>query len=1447
MPSEGNYNLKPDLNIAFVSAVGSHAQQVEVATKNLLGKKTYDMKSQELLDVERKKYGGMKMSESAEKREGNFGKKVLTFFERVWKTSITRPLHEVKEARVGGELMIAAGLDTAITAEFDAVIDAKARERIEAKRDVWYKKLGGGISDFANELIGREKELHREKIKVTGDLRSEYLSNPGDKSHPFHQLLHRDTLARESLAEKFATAPADFLHEKDLRSDTVDLDPNSPISKFLKETVFKDVIGDTIDQIDAGNYTGNISEKKRLDLDKKLKDFFFTDEFTAWRNGLPEAQRAQFENSLTYTTNVLSQAESVIMPLVKDNLSHFRTNRELDFNIKLTLGTGQFGPNSELTGISRFSKERISKNAALYERMRARVVSEPNFLYSADYMRMGNAQKVSLAALNSVATSEVVSAVAGIATGKGLVAALHANIEWVPIVGGLFAGGMAGYKEYNEVGKMRDRFGAQIAEGYTHPAGINAVRAEALRKVVYHRVDLGVRALDLKNVVDKLKSGDQSEETILNTLGFLADSKARTSLSDKRHVNLFRASSDTPEGRGNFQQQDMIHAKLRVLATGEINTLLTGNDALRQQIATKLGYDQNYTVTQMLDSLSTSQAEYLEKGTSVSTAVQLALHAITPAEAKAIDAQDKAFNKYRSKEVLKKAVMSGVLAGVATWGIGHFVTGHDEVVAGGVAHKSEMVLDHTVPSHVSPVTIGEVQDPNTHEILASMNAHIPQGTTLQADIQHPGAFDLVLANDPHRVLVNDMTFTDGHLNMTTEIRDALAHSHIQYRGVPTGSIDIAGQAGGFNPGETMTLTYGNMPGANEGGLDQWIANQLNHSFRALPEPKLPDQIPVERVTDINGIRFLYHAFEQHEKSLNHNVFSLDQIPGYVRKIHEHATTGTILTEPQASTFSIHDVPSVMGTEDGQRKIADLIHEAVRQKLSGQPFSDEAHRIMYEASYMGTTDKIPDPKEFEIVMQYLGAGAASAPTQGVSAQLNDAFFTMTGDLIDVKTVPLADVINHVAQYNVVGGLVSTFGYSVPLEAPIGKSQVKNNSEYDTYYAETGFGQGRRLRDILSFSNNSSNQQNSNSNVSYNSNYPDASYLSDKSNNEEGQKVIESLSRQLSNADRIYVSLGGAVGDAIIGANYATSLNQGIKALGKNIPITVVINADHKDLFGQMGSNINIEVAQRGEAKNHIQELANDRADLAPVIFDFEHYSNNRPQMSQVTSNGKTITTVNDLFAPAIQLYNNETDGERRYTHFIEEILGLSPDVISPDDSRFKVSPPVNNDQVYRDVSTRFGIDRSKEQVGIVVEASMDEKRYPMNRWVEVIQKLAVEKPTAEYSIIYNESSGNPNFSKASMTAVLASLPINIRRKVHLISGTMSEITSVISHQSLLLSNDTGLAHLGANLENGPKVVSLHVPRFSPNLWVSNALKQKGIISSTNDISSIDPNTVVESIK
>lgn len=1028
---------KPVFNLAFVSTLGNN--EAEVTVRNVFNKEvTKTMKSQDLFMLERQRYAGMKMTETPTKREGTFGNKALTFIERTWKTTIGKRLHEVKEARVGANLMIAAGVDTAITAEFDAVIDQKARENIANLRDNWFKRLTGNIRDVGNEIIGREKDLHREKIKLTTDLRNEYLQDPSNSKHPYAELLNRDMVAREAVAEKFATTPVDFLGEHGDKAREVALAPDSPVAKFLQEQIFKKVIADAISQSDAGTYdgkNGGISAKLRPELDKTLKDYFFSDEFTTWRNGLSPEEQKVFENSLTYTNNVLSQAENVLMPMVHDHLTYFKTNQDIDFDIKLKLGTGQFGPNNEVVGTSIFSKERISKNASAYEKLRQQINGDQSKLYSQGDVSKGLKQAMMMAALNAVVSNEVVAAAVGGTIGGAAKMLLRSSVSWLPILGsGLVAGGVAGAKEYSNLGTMRERFGEQVAEGYTHPVGVNAVRAEALRKVDYHRVDLGIRSEQLLHVAKQIKGGDKSEETILQTLGYLADSKARVALSDKRHINLFHASTDTATGRGIYQKQEALHTQARVLATTKLHELLNSDDALRTQIATKIGFIPTLTSEQILDGLSAFQGEFLEHGTAVDINIQSALKAVTSADVKSIVGQDKAFQSWRWKEVGKRAattaVIAGATAGLMKLGINEYNVLHEEVIKN-VEHKVHTIIDQSVTSHASPLSIGEVQDPNTHEILATMSAHIPKGTTLMADQHTAGAYDLVLSSDPHRVLVDNMTFTDGHLNMTTAVRESLDHSHIAYHSVNTGEVDIAGSDSGYIGTETVRV--GDLAGAHEGGFDQWFANNLNHSYRVNPEPAVAGQMVVERTTQINGLREMLYAWEDHEKFLGHvNNFRLEPEPGYHQVMHIDDATGRYLSEPQANGFYIDNLPTILSTEEGHRKIADFINESVQMKLSGANM-DPAHLIAYRMSYDGTPGTIPKPEEFEILMEALTK--SSTETVAKTVATHDAWFTMTDDLVDIQTVTTTEVINHTIPTWTENAANLAFSTSVPLEAPI----------------------------------------------------------------------------------------------------------------------------------------------------------------------------------------------------------------------------------------------------------------------------------------------------------------------------------------------------------------------------------------------------------------------------
>ena len=123
----------------------------------------------------------------------------------------------------------------------------------------------------------------------------------------FH-LVHRDVVAREALAECYGLE-LDFLHAGDKKTESLKIERGSKMDNFLKNEILLKIKDDIVSQSEKGQYTGRISPPLRMELDQKLQDFCFTDDFEEWRKSLdPEVQK-QFENSFTYATNLLSQTE----------------------------------------------------------------------------------------------------------------------------------------------------------------------------------------------------------------------------------------------------------------------------------------------------------------------------------------------------------------------------------------------------------------------------------------------------------------------------------------------------------------------------------------------------------------------------------------------------------------------------------------------------------------------------------------------------------------------------------------------------------------------------------------------------------------------------------------------------------------------------------------------------------------------------------------------------------------------------------------------------------------------------------------------------------------------------------------------------------------------------------------------------------------------------------
>ncbi|KKU87541.1 MAG: hypothetical protein UY18_C0032G0006, partial [Microgenomates group bacterium GW2011_GWF2_47_9] len=359
---------------SVVSALGSHGG--ELTYIDAYGKEvTTKVGSKDIIEQAAERYAHLKKSKTQEQREGNISKKTLNFLDSVWRGTMTSRIHEVKEKYHAVELMAAAGVETGITAEFDAEIDKRARKRIEEKRSA--KKLGkfwGTLRDFGNEFVGREKDLHREKVAVVRELRSRYRANPAEDDNPLSALIHRDMRARQAFAENIENSPIDFLHQGDIKTfEAIPIAEDSDVAKFIKEHVLMRIKDDIIGKAETGKYDGKISAPLKAHLDEEIQNFFYSDAFEKWRSSLDPKQQEALQNSLTYASTILGNAETAFVPAIYDNLDFYKTAEALNIKIELNLGTGQFGPGGEIKAPSRFSKERTSANNALYQRIRERV------------------------------------------------------------------------------------------------------------------------------------------------------------------------------------------------------------------------------------------------------------------------------------------------------------------------------------------------------------------------------------------------------------------------------------------------------------------------------------------------------------------------------------------------------------------------------------------------------------------------------------------------------------------------------------------------------------------------------------------------------------------------------------------------------------------------------------------------------------------------------------------------------------------------------------------------------------------------------------------------------------------------------------------------------------------------------------------------------------------
>lgn len=333
-------------------------------------------------------------------------------------------------------------------------------------------------------------------------------------------------------------------------------------------------------------------------------------------------------------------------------------------------------------------------------------------------------------------------------------------------------------------------------------------------------------------------------------------------------------------------------------------------------------------------------------------------------------------------------------------------------------------------------------------------------------------------------------------------------------------------------------------------------------------------------------------------------------------------------------------------------------------------------------------------------------------------------------------------------------------------------------------------------------------------------------------EEGEKILKEIRETFDKSEHIYITLSGAIGDAVITSSYIEGLRRLSESMGGK-KITLIVPPNIRELYQPLAENTGYElvVVNRGEEMDKAVQMIQDQGESNSIIFGFDQFRD-KPEVESL-NNGNLI--IHDLFTHSVGLYDRiRTTSEDRFSKFFSDLMS------APEGTRyeapFRLDLPPNKDEIYAEFIRKYGIDTSKKQLAILIESSAIEKRYSIRQWREVINQIKAADPDIEINIIFNPQSKGGHYSDREVNSVFGGLT-----GTHLIEGRLSELAVLMSQQDMVLGNDTGLTHISAMVENGPqRVLSIHHPDHQPNIWLTTT-RHEGIISDSYTNSSKLPDS------
>jgi ADP-heptose:LPS heptosyltransferase len=334
-----------------------------------------------------------------------------------------------------------------------------------------------------------------------------------------------------------------------------------------------------------------------------------------------------------------------------------------------------------------------------------------------------------------------------------------------------------------------------------------------------------------------------------------------------------------------------------------------------------------------------------------------------------------------------------------------------------------------------------------------------------------------------------------------------------------------------------------------------------------------------------------------------------------------------------------------------------------------------------------------------------------------------------------------------------------------------------------------------------------------------------------------------------ADNVTVCINSpTLGDSVIGTAYLAAIQNGLEKINPTAHVRAIINKDQADLF-KAPPVPNVEYVFAEPASDIIRvgefEKLVPEGTKNPLIIDLTLNKLRPAHVHSLQSNQRTTTIVDSLYYTVQRGYPHEQFTPSKFADSIEHTFELPPNTIDVARAQMRLVLPENKEEIYQRLAERCGIDVTRPQIAAIVEASTEDKRYPYAKWMEVLNKLKTEHPEMGINVVLNSNNAEARRSFGPRTILGLSLGRrNTTIQPHIVSGNLEEMMVFLSQMNLVLSNDTGLAHVAAAVESGPKVVTLYkASEFPPSKWQSSE-RQVPVASEDGLLHSISPDAVVQ---